>query len=174
MQGQERKQPGAPFQFDQLDRIFKVLGHPTARGWPLIEQLPHWANNKENIRVKKPDWSANRLEAHLSEVLRHLGEAFARAGNGRPPVSIPKLTPAGIDLLQVGCMSKLDVTGSVGLNVAPSVCPPVCYAIFCCAAGGVDDLLMRCCHSKHAPAACYDSCSMLQIQVLEIEVRDKY
>lgn len=107
-QGQERKQPGAPFQFDQLDKIFKVLGHPNPRTWPLIEQLPHWSNNTENIRVKKPEWGSSRLEAHLSEVLRHLSEAFARAGSasgggsgrgGR--VDVPRLTPAGVDLLQV-------------------------------------------------------------------------
>ncbi|KAF6264220.1 cdc2-like protein kinase-like protein [Scenedesmus sp. NREL 46B-D3] len=106
-QGQERKQPGAPFQLDQLERIFRVLGHPSPRAWPHLEQLPHWANNTENIRVKRNEWGGNRLEAHLGDVLRHLGEAFARAGaaaaasGGRAQaVQLPKLTPAGIDLLQ--------------------------------------------------------------------------
>lgn len=31
MQGTERKQAGAPFQLDQLDRIFRVLGHPSPK-----------------------------------------------------------------------------------------------------------------------------------------------
>jgi hypothetical protein len=49
-QGQERKQPGAPFQLDQLERIFRVLGHPSPRAWPHLEQLPHWANNTGELR----------------------------------------------------------------------------------------------------------------------------
>jgi hypothetical protein len=62
----------------------------------------------ENIRVKRNEWGSNRLEAHLGDVMRHLGQAFASAGaatagGGRAqPVQLPKLTPAGIDLLQVG------------------------------------------------------------------------
>ncbi|WIA31193.1 hypothetical protein OEZ86_001193 [Tetradesmus obliquus] len=109
-QGQERKQPGAPFQLDQLERIFRVLGQPSPLAWPHLEQLPHWANNTENIRVKRPEWGANRLEAHLGDVMRHLGEAFARAGaaaaaagaggRAQQPLQLPKLTAAGINLLQ--------------------------------------------------------------------------
>jgi hypothetical protein len=63
----------------------------------------------ENIRVKRNEWGTNRLEAHLGDVMRHLGQAFASAGaaaaagGGRAqPLQLPKLTPAGIDLLQVG------------------------------------------------------------------------
>lgn len=64
----------------------------------------------ENIRVKRPEWGANRLEAHLGDVMRHLGEAFARAGaaaaagaggRAQQPLQLPKLTAAGINLLQV-------------------------------------------------------------------------
>ncbi|KAF8068174.1 CDKE-1 [Scenedesmus sp. PABB004] len=102
-QGSERKQAGAPYQGDQVDRIFRVLGHPSPRAWPHLEQLPHWADNTENVRVPRPEWGAARLQAHLSEALRHLGDAFARAGGGvgRPaPPPPPKLTPAGLDLLQ--------------------------------------------------------------------------
>jgi hypothetical protein len=57
--------------------------------------------------VKRNEWGSNRLEAHLGDVMRHLGQAFASAGaaaagGGRAqPVQLPKLTPAGIDLLQV-------------------------------------------------------------------------
>jgi hypothetical protein len=43
--GAERKQAGAPFQGDQIDRVFRVLGHPTAEEWPLLEHLPHWRDN---------------------------------------------------------------------------------------------------------------------------------
>jgi hypothetical protein len=45
IQGQERKQAGAPFQLDQCDKIFRVLGHPSPSSWPLLEALPFWAKN---------------------------------------------------------------------------------------------------------------------------------
>jgi hypothetical protein len=66
----------------------------------------------ENIRVKRAEWGANRLEAHLGDVMRHLGEAFARAGaaaggSRNQAMQLPKLTPAGIDLLQVGCVKEV-------------------------------------------------------------------
>jgi len=48
-QGQERKQAGAPFQGDQCDKIFRVLGHPNPRTWPLLEALPHWAKNTGRV-----------------------------------------------------------------------------------------------------------------------------
>jgi hypothetical protein len=60
--------------------------------------------------VKRAEWGENRLEGHLSEVMRQLGEAFARAGkpHGSSNVSAaavaaatPKLSPAGLHLLQV-------------------------------------------------------------------------
>jgi hypothetical protein len=70
----------------------------------------HVVFRAENIRVKRQEWGSNRLEAHLGDVMRHLGEAFARAGAAAgggggasrvQPLQLPKLTPAGIDLLQV-------------------------------------------------------------------------
>jgi hypothetical protein len=45
LQGQERKQAGAPFQMDQCDKIFRVLGHPSTSTWPLLDALPHWQKN---------------------------------------------------------------------------------------------------------------------------------
>lgn len=41
-QGAERKQGGAPLQLDQLDKVFRVLGRPDERAWPLLTSLPHW------------------------------------------------------------------------------------------------------------------------------------
>jgi hypothetical protein len=51
MQGQERKQAGAPFQFDQVDKIFRVLGHPNPTAWPLVEAMPHWAKNTGTVHL---------------------------------------------------------------------------------------------------------------------------
>ncbi|KAJ9505022.1 hypothetical protein QJQ45_026151, partial [Haematococcus lacustris] len=53
-QGTELK-PNNPFQSDQVDRIFKVLGHPDTATWPQLPHLPHWANNNNNVRVRKPE-----------------------------------------------------------------------------------------------------------------------
>lgn len=60
----------------------------------------------EDIATKRPEWSHNRLEQHLTEVLRQLGDAFANAAGNRgaagthvPHMHLP--TAAGIDLLQV-------------------------------------------------------------------------
>ena len=61
----------------------------------------------EDVAIRRPEWSGNRLEQHLTEVLRQLGEAFANAAGSRggpvgqqlPQTHFP--TAAGIDLLQV-------------------------------------------------------------------------
>lgn len=50
-QGSERKAAGAPFQFDQVDRIFRVLGHPSPKAWPLLESLPHWHENTGELKA---------------------------------------------------------------------------------------------------------------------------
>eukprot|EP00879_Flechtneria_rotunda_P012079 GHRR01012614.1.p1 GENE.GHRR01012614.1~~GHRR01012614.1.p1 ORF type:complete len:490 (+),score=169.21 GHRR01012614.1:333-1802(+) len=109
-QGQERKEPGAPFQLDQLDRIFRVLGRPDPETWPLLDHLPHWGANTEDIRDQRPEWNKNRLERYLNDAFRQLGDAFMRAataGRGERKGSgtlagglLPVLTPAGLDLLQ--------------------------------------------------------------------------
>ncbi len=49
-QGEEVKQPGNAFQADQWDRITRVLGPPTVQMWPLLEVLPHWESNTDNVR----------------------------------------------------------------------------------------------------------------------------
>eukprot|EP00958_Prasinococcus_capsulatus_P017711 scaffold2017_cov387-Prasinococcus_capsulatus_cf.AAC.17 len=41
------------FQADQLDKIFRVLGHPTPRAWPDLQALPHWKSNTQDIQGKK-------------------------------------------------------------------------------------------------------------------------
>ncbi|KAJ6370208.1 hypothetical protein OIU76_028476, partial [Salix suchowensis] len=42
-----------PFQLHQLDKIFKVLGHPTLEKWPTLASLPHWHNDVEHIQGHK-------------------------------------------------------------------------------------------------------------------------
>ncbi|KAG6398535.1 hypothetical protein SASPL_140000 [Salvia splendens] len=49
-QGQEVKGTPNPFQLDQLDRIFKVLGHPTQEKWPTLVNLPHWQADLQHIQ----------------------------------------------------------------------------------------------------------------------------
>ncbi|XP_064947061.1 cyclin-dependent kinase E-1-like isoform X2 [Musa acuminata AAA Group] len=49
-QGVEVKSPANPFQLDQLDKIFKVLGHPTPERWPTVVNLPHWQNDQQHIQ----------------------------------------------------------------------------------------------------------------------------
>ncbi|KAH9311397.1 hypothetical protein KI387_026432 [Taxus chinensis] len=52
-QGVEVKVAPNPFQLDQLDKIFKVLGHPTPEKWPTLVNLPHWHTNKQHIQGHK-------------------------------------------------------------------------------------------------------------------------
>ncbi|GAB4835519.1 Cyclin-dependent kinase E-1 [Ancistrocladus abbreviatus] len=54
-QGAEVKATANPFQMDQLDKIFRVLGHPTQEKWPTLENLPHWQTDTQNIRMRKYD-----------------------------------------------------------------------------------------------------------------------
>lgn len=54
-QGIEDKSGPSPFQLDQLDKIFKVLGNPTADKWPTLTTLPHWAQNRQSIQSRKYD-----------------------------------------------------------------------------------------------------------------------
>ncbi len=45
-QGVERERKGDdrnPFQSNQIDKIFRILGKPSAEIWPTIGELPHWA-----------------------------------------------------------------------------------------------------------------------------------
>lgn len=52
-QGQEVKGTPNPFQLDQLDKIFKVLGHPTPEKWPTLVNLPHWQSDVQRIQGHK-------------------------------------------------------------------------------------------------------------------------
>ncbi|KAJ6373898.1 hypothetical protein OIU78_029569 [Salix suchowensis] len=52
-QGAEAKSTPNPFQLNQLDKIFKVLGHPTLEKWPTLASLPHWHNDMEHIQGHK-------------------------------------------------------------------------------------------------------------------------
>ncbi|KAJ6695274.1 CELL DIVISION PROTEIN KINASE [Salix koriyanagi] len=52
-QGAEAKSTPNPFQLHQLDKIFKVLGHPTLEKWPTLASLPHWHNDVEHIQGHK-------------------------------------------------------------------------------------------------------------------------
>ncbi|KAL6992983.1 Cyclin-dependent kinase E-1 [Sarracenia purpurea var. burkii] len=54
-QGQEVKAIPNPFQLDQLDKIFKVLGHPTQEKWPTLGNLPHWQSDLQHIQGHKYD-----------------------------------------------------------------------------------------------------------------------
>ncbi|CAN6294102.1 unnamed protein product, partial [Urochloa humidicola] len=52
-QGVEAKNIPNPFQLDQLDKIFKVLGHPTVEKWPTLANLPCWQNDQQHIQSHK-------------------------------------------------------------------------------------------------------------------------
>ncbi|KAI4330096.1 hypothetical protein MLD38_028403 [Melastoma candidum] len=54
-QGAEVKASSNPFQLDQLDKIFKVLGHPTQEKWPTLASLPHWQSDLQQIQKYKFD-----------------------------------------------------------------------------------------------------------------------
>lgn len=42
-------------------RIFRILGHPSPKVWPALEQHFHWADNTNNIRLRKPDAGSTSL-----------------------------------------------------------------------------------------------------------------
>ncbi|KAG2444028.1 hypothetical protein HYH02_009227 [Chlamydomonas schloesseri] len=77
-QGQERKTPGNVFQADQLDKIFRVLGHPSIKTWPELEVLPHWVENTDNVRVKRPEWSGTGLHTAVLEAMRGAAPSWAQ------------------------------------------------------------------------------------------------
>ncbi|KAL0332619.1 UNVERIFIED_CONTAM: Cyclin-dependent kinase E-1 [Sesamum calycinum] len=65
-QGQEVKGTPNPFQLDQLDKIFKVLGHPTQEKWPTLVNLPHWQSDVQHIQGHKYDNAGLYTVVHLS------------------------------------------------------------------------------------------------------------
>ncbi|GLJ54572.1 hypothetical protein SUGI_1172150 [Cryptomeria japonica] len=64
-QGVEVKVAPNPFQLDQLDKIFKVLGHPTPEKWPTLVNLPHWSSDKQHIQQHKYDNTGLHNVVHL-------------------------------------------------------------------------------------------------------------
>eukprot|EP00850_Spirogloea_muscicola_P008325 SM000044S15972 [mRNA] locus=s44:354689:358627:+ [translate_table: standard] len=40
---------------DQLDKIFRVLGHPTTERWSSLAHMPHWQANRQYIQARKFD-----------------------------------------------------------------------------------------------------------------------
>lgn len=65
-QGAEVKATPNPFQLDQLDKIFKVLGHPTPEKWPALVNLPHWQSDMQHIQGHKYDNPGLYNVVHLS------------------------------------------------------------------------------------------------------------
>jgi cyclin-dependent kinase 8/11 len=65
-QGQEVKTTPNPFQLDQLDKIFKVLGHPTVDKWPSIVHLQNWQQDTQHIQSHKYDTPGLYSVVHLS------------------------------------------------------------------------------------------------------------
>ncbi|XP_010243488.1 PREDICTED: cyclin-dependent kinase E-1 isoform X2 [Nelumbo nucifera] len=66
-QGAEVKATPNPFQLDQLDKIFKVLGHPTQEKWPTLVNLPHWQSDQQHIQGRKYDNPGLYSVVHLSQ-----------------------------------------------------------------------------------------------------------
>ncbi|GAV68680.1 Pkinase domain-containing protein [Cephalotus follicularis] len=66
-QGQEAKSTPNPFQFDQLDKIFKILGHPTLEKWPTLANLPHWQSDSQHIQTRKYENIGLHSVVHLSQ-----------------------------------------------------------------------------------------------------------
>ncbi|KAL6519977.1 Cyclin-dependent kinase E-1 [Orobanche hederae] len=65
-QGQEVKGTPNPFQLDQLDKIFKVLGHPTQEKWPTLVNLPHWQSDVQHIQGHTYNNAGLYTVVHLS------------------------------------------------------------------------------------------------------------
>ncbi|CAN1254532.1 Cyclin-dependent kinase E-1 [Linum perenne] len=51
---------------DQLDKIFKVLGHPTQEKWPTLVNLPHWQSDLQHIQGHKYETNQLHSIVHLS------------------------------------------------------------------------------------------------------------
>ncbi|KAL6642608.1 hypothetical protein ACP70R_020789 [Stipagrostis hirtigluma subsp. patula] len=64
-QGVEAKATPNPFQLDQLDKIFKVLGHPTVEKWPILANLPCWLNDQQHIQGHKYENTGLHNIVHL-------------------------------------------------------------------------------------------------------------
>ncbi|GAB4821372.1 hypothetical protein N2152v2_008418 [Parachlorella kessleri] len=90
-QGEERKGSQDLFQADQLNKIFTVLGHPSALpgGWRHLDCLRHWRDNTENVRMRRPEHGSLSLAQLLwktSPLMRWAGR-WAGAGTDVASVS---------------------------------------------------------------------------------------
>lgn len=65
-QGAEVKATPNPFQLDQLDKIFKVLGHPTLEKWPTLANLSHWQQDLQHIQGHKYESHGLHSFVHLA------------------------------------------------------------------------------------------------------------
>lgn len=65
-QGAEAKSSQNPFQVDQLDKIFKILGHPTVDKWPTLANLPHWQSDLQHIQSHRYDSAGLHNVVHLN------------------------------------------------------------------------------------------------------------
>ncbi|OEL16388.1 Cyclin-dependent kinase E-1 [Dichanthelium oligosanthes] len=52
---------------DQLDKIFKVLGHPTVEKWPTLANLPWWQNDQQHIQGHKYENPGLHNIVHLAQ-----------------------------------------------------------------------------------------------------------
>lgn len=66
-QGAEKERKGEdrnPFQADQVDKIFRILGKPTPASWPGVDELPNWSDARNwqeyspTLHKKIPDLPA--------------------------------------------------------------------------------------------------------------------
>lgn len=64
-QGIEDKSTANPVQFDQLDKIFKVLGHPMPERWPTLTNLLYWQNYGQRFQGHKYESSGLHLVVNL-------------------------------------------------------------------------------------------------------------
>ncbi|KAH0448051.1 hypothetical protein IEQ34_021851 [Dendrobium chrysotoxum] len=64
-QGAEVKGTPNPFQADQLDKIFKVLGNPNPEKWPTLSYLPHYQSDQHHIQTVKYESSCLHSYVHL-------------------------------------------------------------------------------------------------------------
>ncbi|KAI0488389.1 hypothetical protein KFK09_028220 [Dendrobium nobile] len=65
-QGAEVKGTPNPFQADQLDKIFKVLGNPNPEKWPTLSYLPHYQSDQHHIQTVKYESSCLHSYVHLA------------------------------------------------------------------------------------------------------------
>ncbi|GMY11580.1 cyclin-dependent kinase E-1 [Fagus crenata] len=54
-------------ELDQLDKIFRVLGHPTLEKWPTLANLPHWQQDTQHIQGHKYDNTGLYNVVHLPQ-----------------------------------------------------------------------------------------------------------